>query len=117
MPRLSVMLGDTGTEQDVADGWPPRFSAIWRLNREVCCSMRGQHGTSTHQYKGLRIPIKFTHIHALSDSLIKRHTPRSPTSYLLAHSTALLDLRSEPKKQLRPFFVCRCRMSKIIERV
>ena len=109
------MLGDTGTGQ-VADGWPPRFSAIWRLNREVCCRMRGQHGTSTAA-EGFRIPIKFTHIHALSDSLIKRHTLRSPTSYLLAHSTALLDLRSEPKKQLRPFFVCRCRMSKIIERV
>ena len=35
----------------------------------------------------------------------------------IPHSTALLDLQSEPVKQLRPFFVCRCRMSKIIERV
>ena len=51
------MLGDTGTGQ-VADGWPPRFSAIWRLNREVCCRMRGQHGTSTAA-EGFRIPIKF----------------------------------------------------------
>ena len=65
------------------------------LNREVCCSMRGQHGTSTPSADNFGFQSN-SHIHALSDSLIKRHTLRSPTSYLLAHSTALLDLRSEP---------------------